>query len=106
MGWIYLFFAGLCEVAWAVGLKYTEGFSKFWPSVFTVAFMIVSFYLLALALRTLPVGTAYAVWTGIGAAGVAVLGILFLGEAAELGRIASLALIITGVVGLKFFSAH
>lgn len=106
MGWVYLIIAGLCEVVWAIGLKYTDGFSKLWPSVITVAFMIISFQFLALALRTLPVGTAYAVWTGIGAAGVAILGVIFLGEPAAPGRIASLACIIAGVIGLKYFSAH
>ena len=106
MGWIYLFFAGLCEVVWALGLKQTDGFTKLWPSVITVAFMIISFQLLAMALKTLPVGTAYAVWTGIGAAGVAIIGVVFMGESAELGRLASLALIVLGVVGLKFFSGH
>ena len=106
MGWIYLLFAGLCEVAWALGLKRTDGFTKLWPSVFTIAFMIVSFQLLSMALRTLPVGTAYAVWTGIGAAGVAIIGIAFLGEPAALGRVVSLGLIVGGVIGLKFFSGH
>lgn len=106
MGWIYLFIAGLCEIVWAIGLKQTNGFKNLWPSVITVAFMIISFQFLALALRTLPVGTAYAVWTGIGAAGVAILGVIYYGESADPGRIASLVLIITGVIGLKFFSTH
>lgn len=104
MGWFYLVVAGLCEIAWAIGLKRTEGFSKLWPSVFTIAFMIVSFQFLSMALRTLPVGTAYAVWTGIGAAGVAIIGVVFLGEPAAAGRIASLGLIVAGVIGLKMFS--
>ena len=106
MGWIYLIIAGLCEVVWAIGLKHTDGFSKLWPSVVTIAFMIISFQFLAMALRTLPVGTAYAVWTGIGAAGVAIIGVVFLGESAAVGRIASLACIIAGVIGLKYFSNH
>ena len=106
MGWIYLFFAGLCEVVWALGLKHTDGFTKLWPSVLTITFMIISFQLLSMALRTLPVGTAYAVWTGIGAAGVAIIGVAFFGESADVGRLASLAMIVAGVVGLKFFSGH
>lgn len=106
MAWFYLVLAGLSEVAWAVGLKKTEGFRNLPWSAYTITFMIVSFYLLALALRSLPVGTAYAVWTGIGALGVALIGILFLGESADLGRIASIGLIVAGVAGLKFFSVH
>jgi quaternary ammonium compound-resistance protein SugE len=101
VAWVYLFIAGLFEVGWAIGLKYTDGFSRLWPSVFTVAAMIVSFWLLSLALRELPVGTAYAAWTGIGAVGTAILGIVLLGDPATIGRLACIGLIVGGVVGLK-----
>ncbi|MBL8290665.1 MAG: quaternary ammonium compound efflux SMR transporter SugE [Bryobacterales bacterium] len=101
MPWLYLVLAGLLEVVWAIGLKYTEGFSKLWPSVVTVAAMIASFHLLSLALRTLPVGTAYAIWTGIGAVGAAILGIFLLDEPRAFGRLASIALIVAGIIGLK-----
>ena len=104
MAWVQLFFAGLFEVGWAVGLKYTEGFSKLWPSVWTVAAMAVSFWLLASALRTLPVGTAYAVWTGIGAVGTAILGIVLFGESRETLRLLSILLIVAGIAGLKLTS--
>ena len=105
MAWIYLVIAGLFECGWAIGLKYTEGFSRFWPSAWTNAAMIVSFKLLSMAMRTIPVGTAYAVWTGIGAAGVALGGILLFGESKESLRILCILLIVCGVVGLKVFSA-
>jgi len=105
MAWIYLVIAGLFECGWAIGLKYTEGFSRFWPSAWTIAAMIVSFKLLSMAMRTIPVGTAYAVWTGIGAAGVALGGILLFGESKESLRILCILLIVCGVVGLKVFSA-
>ncbi|WKW38246.1 quaternary ammonium compound efflux SMR transporter SugE [Enterobacter mori] len=105
MSWIILFIAGLLEVVWAIGLKYTHGFTRLTPSVITVTAMIVSIVMLSWAMRTLPVGTAYAVWTGIGAVGAAITGILLLGESASLARIASLALIVAGIVGLKL-SAH
>ena len=101
MAWVQLFFAGLFEIGWAVGLKYTEGFSKLWPSVWTVAAMAVSFWLLASALRTLPVGTGYAVWTGIGAVGTAILGIVLFGESREVLRLLSILLIVAGIAGLK-----
>jgi quaternary ammonium compound-resistance protein SugE len=101
MAWIYLFIAGLAEMAWAIGLKYTEGFTRLVPSLLTVAAMIVSLALLALALKTLPVGTAYAVWTGIGAVGTAALGIYLFGEPATAARLASMGLIVAGIVGLK-----
>jgi len=101
MSWIYLFFAGVLEVVWAVGLKYTEGFSRLTPSVVTVGAMIVSFYLLSQALKELPLGTAYAVWTGIGAVGTAVLGIFLFGEARDIVRIGCILLIVAGIVGLK-----
>ena len=105
MSWIILFIAGLLEVVWAIGLKYTHGFTRLTPSVITVTAMIVSIVLLSWAMRLLPVGTAYAVWTGIGAVGAAITGILLLGESASLARIASLALIVAGIVGLKL-STH
>ena len=105
MSWIILFVAGLLEVVWAIGLKYTHGFTRLTPSVITVTAMIVSIVLLSWAMRSLPVGTAYAVWTGIGAVGAAITGILLLGESASLARIASLALIVAGIVGLKL-STH
>jgi quaternary ammonium compound-resistance protein SugE len=101
MNWLILFVAGLFEVAWAIGLKYTDGFTRLWPSVGTVLAMVASVVLLGIAMKTLPVGTAYAVWVGIGAVGTAVLGIVLLGDAANAGRIVSLALIVAGVVGLK-----
>jgi quaternary ammonium compound-resistance protein SugE len=101
MEWTMLAVAGLFEVAWAVGLKYTEGFSRWWPSVGTALAMVVSVVLLALAMRTLPVGTAYAVWTGIGAVGTALLGIALFGEPATFARLGCIALIVAGIVGLK-----
>ena len=106
MAWIYLFVAGVLEVGWAIGLKYTEGFSKLVPSVVTVALMIGSFNFLSIALKTLPIGTAYAVWTGIGAVGTAIIGIWFLKEPADLLRIASIFLIVVGIVGLKLTSGE
>jgi quaternary ammonium compound-resistance protein SugE len=105
MAWVYLVVAGLFECGWAIGLKYTEGFSRLWPSAWTIAAMAVSFKLLSMAMRTIPVGTAYAVWTGIGAAGVALGGILLFGESRESMRILCILLIVCGVVGLKVFSA-
>jgi quaternary ammonium compound-resistance protein SugE len=101
MAWAYLFVAGLFEVAWAIGLKYTESFSRLVPSVLTLAAMLLSIVLLSIALRTLPVGTAYAVWTGIGAVGTAALGIYLFGEPATAARLASIGLIVAGIVGLK-----
>jgi quaternary ammonium compound-resistance protein SugE len=101
MAWLVLVVAGLFEVGWAIGLKYTEGFTRPWPSVWTVAAMIVSIVLLALAMKTLPVGTAYAVWTGIGAVGTVILGILLFGEPATAARLACIGLILAGIVGLK-----
>ena len=101
MAWILLIIAGLFEVGWAIGLKYSEGLTRLWPSVWTVAAMVISVYLLAVAVRTLPIGTGYAVWTGIGAAGTALLGMLLLNESASAMRIASIGLIVAGIVGLK-----
>lgn len=106
MAWTYLFIAGVLEVAWAVGLKYSEGFTRLWPSIGTAAALILSMVLLALALRSLPIGTAYAVWTGIGAVGTASLGILLFDEPADAGRVLCIALIVAGIVGLKLTSAH
>ena len=105
MAWLVLVIAGLLEVVWAVGLKYTHGFTRLWPSVITVVAMVVSIALLSWTMKTLPTGTAYAVWTGIGAVGAATTGILLLGESASLARIASLALIVVGIIGLKI-STH
>jgi len=101
MAWAYLFIAGLFEVGWAIGLKYTEGFTRLVPTLLTIAAMILSLALLGLALKTLPVGTAYAVWTGIGAVGTAALGIYLFGEPATAARMASMGLIVAGIVGLK-----
>ena len=105
MPWIILFLAGLFEIAWAIGLKYTEGFTRLWPSLGTLAAMGVSFYLLAVATRSLRVGTAYAVWVGVGAVGTAILGIFLFQEPANAGRLVSLGLIVAGIVGLKLASA-
>ena len=101
MPWVYLFFAGLFEIGWAIGLKYTNGFTRLMPTALTVASMVVSLGLLGLALKSLPVGTAYAVWTGIGTIGTAILGILLLGEPATAIRLSCIALIVAGIVGLK-----
>ena len=102
MAWAFLLIAALFEVGWAVGLKYAEGFTRLWPSVLTIAAMVISMGLLALAVRTIPVGTGYAVWTGIGAVGTAILGIALFGEPLTVARVVCLVLIISGVIGLKF----
>jgi quaternary ammonium compound-resistance protein SugE len=102
MEWVYLILAGLLEVGWAVGLKYTYGFTKLMPSVLTVAMMIGSFLLLGQALRVLPIGTAYAIWTGIGAVGTAILGMILFDEPRDLARILCILLIVAGIIGLKF----
>lgn len=101
MAWLILVLAGLFEIGWAVGLKYTEGFTRLWPTLGTVAAMVVSIVLLGLALKSLPVGTAYAVWTGIGTVGTAILGIILLGESAAAMRLVCIGLIVAGIVGLK-----
>jgi len=101
VAWIVLVLAGLFEVGWAIGLKYTEGFTRLWPSVWTVAAMLVSVGLLGVAMKSLPVGTSYAVWVGVGAVGTAILGMVLLGESANAGRLVSLGLIVAGIVGLK-----
>ena len=104
MAWFWLTVAGLLEVVWAIGLKYTDGFTRLAPSLVTGAAMIASLYFLALAVRSLPIGTAYAVWTGIGAVGVAILGMILFDEPRELLRIASILLIVAGIAGLKLVS--
>lgn len=104
MSWTYLLIAGLLEIVWAVGLKYTEGFTRLMPSVVTLAAMAASMVFLGLALRTIPIGTGYAVWTGIGAVGTAVLGIVLFGEPATVARLVCIVLIVGGIAGLKLFS--
>ena len=104
MAWVYLLLAGLFEIGFAIGLKYTEGFTRLWPSVGTVVSAAISLWLLTQALRTIPLGTAYAIWTGIGAVGVATLGVILFSESASPARLGCIALIIAGVVGLKLFS--
>ncbi|MCL1633184.1 quaternary ammonium compound efflux SMR transporter SugE [Luteimonas sp. SX5] len=105
MSWIILVLAGLLEIGWAIGLKYTDGFTRLWPTLGTVAAMVTSIVLLGVAMKSLPVGTAYAVWVGIGAVGTAILGIVLLGEPSNPGRLISLGLIVAGIVGLKLASS-
>lgn len=102
MAWIYLILAGLLEICWAIGLKYTEGFTRLWPSVFTIVTLAASMYLLAKAAQFLPIGTAYAIWVGIGATGAAILGIILFNESASPLRIGFLALLLVSILGLKF----
>lgn len=104
MPWVYLVLAGLLEIGWAIGLKYTNGFTRLWPTVATFVTIALSFYLLSLLFKTIPMSTAYAVWTGIGAAGTALLGMAIFGEPREVGRIVCLLMIVAGTVGLKLFS--
>ncbi|MGH3725917.1 MAG: quaternary ammonium compound efflux SMR transporter SugE [Mycobacterium sp.] len=104
MVWLVLMLAGLLEVGWAIGLKYTEGFTRLWPTVGTVGSMIVSIALLGLAMKSLPVGTAYAIWVGVGAVGTAILGIVLFGDSANVWRLLSLGLIVAGIIGLKLAS--
>ncbi len=104
MNWIILILAGIFEIGWAIGLKYTDGFTRLWPTVGTVLAMVISLGLLGIAMKTLPVGTAYAVWVGVGAVGTAILGIVLLGEPANAGRMVSLGLILAGIIGLKLSS--
>lgn len=104
MSWFLLFIAGIFEICWAIGLKYSHGFTKFWPSVFTVASMIISMVLLSLAVKEIPIGTGYAVWTGIGAFGTAILGIFLFNESSEFIRVFFMLLIIVGIAGLKIYS--
>jgi quaternary ammonium compound-resistance protein SugE len=106
MAWIYLAIAGLFECGWAIGLKYTEGFTRLWPSVFTVLAMVVSFQLLSTAMKSIPIGTAYAVWTGVGAVGVAILGMILFGESRSVLRIVSILLVVAGIAGLKLFAGE
>ena len=106
MAWINLFIAGLFEVAWAIGLKYSHGFTKLYPSIFTITAYIFSIVFLSFAVKSLPIGTAYAVWTGIGAVGTVILGIMLLGESSDLPRIICILLILTGIVGLKLFTPN
>ena len=106
MNWFILLIAGIFEIGWAIGLKYTDGFTKLWPSVFTCGAMAISIVLLSISLRTLPIGTAYAVWTGIGAVGTAVLGMAVFGDSAAPVRLLCLAMIVAGIVGLKLVSAE
>ena len=101
MAWVTLFIAGLCEVGWAIGLKYTDGFSRLWPTLGTVAAMAVSLWLLGVAMKSLPVGTAYAVWVGVGAVGTVILGMVLFGEQANPARLISVMLIVAGIIGLK-----
>ncbi|MBF6616146.1 quaternary ammonium compound efflux SMR transporter SugE [Pollutimonas thiosulfatoxidans] len=101
MSWLILLVAGLFEIGWAIGLKYTEGFTRLWPTIGTVVSMVVSVVLLGIALKQLPVGSAYAVWVGVGAVGTVILGILLLGESASVFRLVSVGLIIAGIIGLK-----
>ena len=101
MAWVLLTFAGLFEIVWVFGLKHTQGFTLLWPSIFTLVTMGISFWLLSLAMKTLPMGTAYGVWVGIGTVGTVIVGILFLNESSTIWRLLSIALIISGVVGLK-----
>ena len=105
MAWLLLIIAGLLEVGWAIGLKYTEGFTRVWPSVLTLGAMVLSVVLLGVAMKSLPVGTSYAVWVGVGAVGTAILGMVLFAEPATAGRLASLGLIVAGIVGLKLASA-
>lgn len=105
MAWVLLVVAGLFEVGWAIGLKYTDGFTKPWPSIFTVAAMVISVVMLGIAMKSLPVGTSYAVWVGVGAVGTGILGIILFGEPATSGRLLSLGLIVAGIVGLKLASS-
>ncbi len=105
MSWTILLLAGLFEIGWAIGLKYTEGFTRLWPTLGTIAAMAISLSLLGVAMKSLPVGTAYAVWVGVGAVGTAILGIVLLGEPANAGRLLSLGLIVAGIIGLKLASA-
>ena len=101
IAWVYLFIAGLFEVGWAIGLKYTDGFTRLWPTAFTAGSMVISVVLLGLALKTLPVGTGYAVWTGIGTVGTAILGIVLFGDPATVARLGAIAMIVAGIIGLK-----
>lgn len=106
MKWLFLIIAGVCEVIWAVGLKYSQGFSKLIPSILTISGMIASFYFLSLALKELPLGTAYAIWTGIGTVGTVILGIILFKEPIDTIRLICIGFIVAGIIGLKFLSPH
>lgn len=106
MAWLFVLIAGFCEIVWAIAMKYSDGFSKLWPSVTTVAGMLISFFLLSYALKTLPVGTAYTVWTGIGAAGTVIMGMILFGESREILRLFCIGLIIAGILGLQLVDSH
>lgn len=106
MNWLYLLIAGILEIGWAVGLKYTEGWSKLYPSLITIVLMIASFQFLSIALKTLPIGTAYAIWTGIGAVGTAILGMIIFDEPRDVSRILCILLIVAGIAGLKLTAAQ
>lgn len=106
MAWTYIFIASVFEITWAIGLKYSQGFTKLYASIITIVAMIISVYFLALGVRSLPVGTAYAVWTGTGAAGTAILGMILFNESADVLRILCILLIVAGIVGLKLLSSH
>ncbi|MED0654864.1 quaternary ammonium compound efflux SMR transporter SugE [Anoxybacillus geothermalis] len=106
MAWVYLVVAGIFEIVWAISLKYTDGFTRLWPSVVTIAGMAASFYFLSMATKTLPIGTAYAVWTGIGAMGAVIIGMLFLNEPVTVPRIIFLLFILVGLIGLKLTSGQ
>lgn len=105
MAWFLLVVAGLFEIGWAIGLKYSEGFTRFWPSVWTISSMIISMGLLGFAMKSLPVGTAYGVWVGVGAVGTAILGIVLFDESADIKRLVSIGLVLAGIVGLKLASS-
>ena len=104
MAWVILVLAGLLETGWAIGLKYTEGFTRLWPTIWTILAMIISLWLLGIAMKSLPVGTAYSIWVGVGAVGTVILGIVLLGEPVNAGRLISIAFIIAGIIGLKLAS--
>ena len=106
MSWVYLLAAGLLEVCWAMGMKYSQGFTRLWPSVFTIVTLVISFVLLTLAVKNLPVGTAYAVWTGIGILGTTILGMVLLGEPRNAARLVCMGLIFIGIIGLKMMSGE
>ena len=106
MNWFYLAIAGVFEIAWAIGLKYTEGWTRLWPSVITALLMVASFYFLSLAVRSLPIGTAYAVWTGFGTVGAAILGMIIFDEPRDVVRVACIFMIIAGIAGLKIVSPN
>lgn len=104
MAWVILFIAGLFEVGWAIGLKYTEGFTRLWPTLGTIVAMVLGLWLLGVAMKSLPVGTAYSVWVGVGTVGTVILGIILFGEPASAGRIISVAMIVAGIIGLRLSS--